>query len=149
MPVCAVAQQLDRVNQHQIVQRAGIRDDVGHVTSEAKPFERVDLAVQVGQRVGLEHAVSFQEAVNLVQHRQVESVAEFILGDAAGTVFLQHQRLERTALQVAACFGEAGGHSIWDAEGQVHGDNLYGDGAGVIPAHASRASSIVTECGAG
>jgi len=48
-------QEINRVDQNQTTQRSSIRDDDRHAPSEAKPSERINVAVDLSHRARLEH----------------------------------------------------------------------------------------------
>ncbi len=67
-------EEVDLSDEHQVVERTGIGDDP-HATSEAEAVERLLLSLDVDQRVGLEHAVLLEEAIQLGAYLEAEQAA--------------------------------------------------------------------------
>ena len=72
-----------------------------------------------------------EESVHLVEHLEAERLAQLLLGQPAGAVFLQRQRLQCLALKVGPARAKALGEVVGDADSQVHGGSVpHREGAG-------------------
>lgn len=67
--------QVDRVDQHQIVQRSGIRDGGPQKTSKPDAIEVLQISLHVSQGHGLEYAMRLEKAVDLVEHLEPKGTA--------------------------------------------------------------------------
>ena len=70
--------------------------------------------------------MSFEEPVEPVARSEAEEPSQFRFRDVAALVFLQCQRFESAARQVATRGLEPGGDIIGNVNGEVHGPTLLG-----------------------
>jgi hypothetical protein len=115
-------QQIDVADQHQVVQRACIRDDDAHA-SETEPVQRLSVAFKFGQCHAFIDAVRFEEAVEFGAGLEPEQAAQFGSRQPAGAIFLEHERFQGAARQVGLG-AEPGGQRIGNGQRDVHGGSL-------------------------
>ena len=86
--------------------------------SEAKAVQGLPIALEAGPRVILERLVRLQEAVELVARLKPEEMAQLGVGQAAGLVFGEAERLQGAARNVAG-FAQPGGELVGDRQGAM------------------------------
>jgi len=115
-------QQIDVADQHQVVQRARIRDDDAHA-SETEPVQRLSVAFKFGQCHAFIDAVRLEEAVEFGAGLEPEQAAQFGSRQPAGAIFLKHERFQGAARQIGLG-AEPGGQRIGNGQRDVHGGSL-------------------------
>jgi len=93
-------QQFDRVNLHQVIDRACIGDDDRHAGSKAESAEISPVLLQVSGRVGAKDFVSPEECIKLDARFKTKQPPQLRLRQATALVFLDSERLERPTRQV-------------------------------------------------
>jgi hypothetical protein len=132
--------QVDSADQHQIVRRPGIRDGDRHGGSDAELVEVPSLALEISQRVGIEHAMRLEEAIQLGARFQPQQSTQVRLGQATRAILLGRERFQCASGQIATVGGQPRGQVVWKMDGQVHDDNLtwLAAGTNIVPRRQTR-----------
>src|SRR5689334_14319163 len=92
-------EKLDMADLDQVIDRAGIGDDQPHQL-ESELFESLPFLLEIFERVFLEDAMGFKEAVHL-DASETKHLTQLRFRDAARAEFFKSKGFERPARQIA------------------------------------------------
>ena len=123
--------QFDGIDQNQIVQWAGIRDDDPHAPSEPDVLQIPQVSLKFGHRHRLRDAMGRQERVRCGTGPEPQQAAQLGPGQAARSIFRTGQRFQCASRQIGAIGAHPFGDLVGDVEDQIHGCSLSGDARNV------------------